>query len=381
MDSGERDAQGQAAVTRKVLDHGLCTGCAACVNLCPYMVYFKDNTIVLHHCDQEAGRCHSYCPRTPTDLEGLRRALFDPADMTPEVGAFKGLYITRAADESIRARAQHGGTVTALIQLAIDEGVIDEAVLSDQNEQFLPNAETVRKSSDAIDRGKSKFVVSPTVCAFNEASKGDAAKIGVVATPCQALALSNMKVNPLLGDETRTEKLALVIGLFCGWALDWRKFKRLLQDKVRDVTVEGVDIPPSKHACMEVYTDAGTLEIPIDEVNECVRESCDYCFDMTCEYADLSVGSARSRDGWEVDKGWNQVIVRTALGEKLLKLAESIGVLEFKAVPEGNIERLKKASANKKRTCIENLKKLTGDAHDLRYLDTDDPVVRIFSVE
>ena len=37
------------------------------------------------------------------------------ADLTREVGAVKGFFITRAAEEGIRRRAQHGGTVTALI--------------------------------------------------------------------------------------------------------------------------------------------------------------------------------------------------------------------------------------------------------------------------
>ncbi len=40
---------------------------------------------------------------------------------------------------------------------------------------------------------------------------------------------------------------------------------------------------------------------------------------MTAEFCDLSVGGARSADGWDVDKGWNQVIVRSDKGEQLFK--------------------------------------------------------------
>jgi hypothetical protein len=40
-----------------------------------------------------------------------------------------------------------------------------------------------------------------------------------------------------------------------------------------------------------------------------------------------------------------------------MALAQSKGVLEFREVPEGNLEKLKKASLNKKRTGAKHLEK------------------------
>ena len=168
---------------------------------------------------------------------------------------------------------------------------------------------------------------------------------------------------------------SLVVGLFCGWALDWRKLNALVTHETGDKNIKGMDIPPSGHACMEVYTDEGTIEIPIEKINRCVRHACNYCFDMTCEFSDLAVGSARSSAGWSVDKGWNQVIVRSSLGQQLIDLAKRKGVLEFKDVPAENIEKLKKASAKKKRACLKNLTIKTGDDDDLIYLDCEDAAV------
>jgi len=192
----------------------------------------------------------------------------------------------------------------------------------------------------------------------------------------QALALAKMKVGPAPEDEARMEKLTLVIGLFCGWALDWQKLQNLLKEKVGDFKIKGLDILPSQHACMDVYTGDRTVKIPIEAVNACVRNNCTYCFDMTCEFADISVGSARSPEGWDVDKGWNQVIVRTSRGADLLAQAREQGVLEFKPVPKKNIENLKKASVKKKRLCLMNLVAKTGNPDDLVYIDPKDPVVR-----
>ncbi|MBT6340758.1 MAG: hypothetical protein HOJ48_15825 [Desulfobacula sp.] len=376
MDEDDKTKEGQQGININVLKQGLCTGCSACVGLCPSMEYYKDKTILFHDCNLPKGRCFTYCPRTPTDLEALRCALFKPEDMVWEIGAFKGLYMTRATDKTIREGAQHGGTVTALIQLALAEGIIDESILADQDDQFLPVAQPIDDVDEVFGKAGSKFVVSPTLLAFNRISQTDTGKIGVVATPCQAMALAKMRVNPVSQDKIRMEKLKLVIGLFCGWALDWRLFQELLKEKVRGCRIKSIDILPSKHACMEIVTDEKIVKIPIKEVLNCVRDNCNYCFDMTCEFTDISVGSARSEEGWDVDKGWNQVIVRTSLGAKLLALAREKCILEFKDVPDKNIEKLKKASANKKRTCLMNLVQKTGSSDDLIYIDPEDPVVR-----
>jgi coenzyme F420 hydrogenase subunit beta len=274
-----------------------------------------------------------------TDLETLRRALFDPKDLTVELGAFRGLHLTRSADESVRAAAQHGGTVSTLMMLALSEGIIDTAVVANEKEDLLTEGIAVQDGRGIIESSKSKFVVSPTIGKFNEAARGPSKKIGLVATPCQALALAKMRVNAVTEDEPIIQKLHLVIGLFCGWALSWEGLKTLISSKLGDTPIQKLDIPPSRHQCMELTTAEGTIEIPLEDVEGLVRESCRYCFDMTCEFSDISVGSARSESGWEVDKGWNQVIVRTKLGEQLIDTARSKGMLEFKDVPEANLDK------------------------------------------
>jgi coenzyme F420 hydrogenase subunit beta len=365
----------QRRLQQQVLDLGLCTGCGACVGNCPYFEYHRDNAVALHDCDLEQGRCYAHCPRTPTDLEQLRTALFDPRDLTPELGAFRGLYLTRAGDETVRASAQHGGTVSALAALAMELGWIDACVHARELEDRQSVGALALDPQTLRNGAGTRFVVSPGVAAFNRASRGTAEKIGVVATPCQALAYAKLRTNPAPEAAAQAKKLALVIGLFCGWALSWREFSRLLEHRVGDARVRAADIPPSRYRRMDVRTDRGTVEIPLDEVLPCVRPNCAACFDLTGEFADLSVGSARSDLGWEVDRGWNQVIVRTPLGQRLLDLARERGCLEFREVPDGNLDKLKAAAMNKKRACVRNLKRASGSASDWLYLSPEDPVL------
>ncbi|MCJ7833764.1 MAG: 4Fe-4S binding protein, partial [Deltaproteobacteria bacterium] len=119
----KNESMGQKELQEKVLKAHLCTGCGACVNLCPYQASYQDEVIMLHSCDLKEGGCFAFCPRTPTDLEALKKNLFDPKDLNPEVGAVKAFYIARANEASIRSGSQHGGTVTALMALALQEGL------------------------------------------------------------------------------------------------------------------------------------------------------------------------------------------------------------------------------------------------------------------
>ncbi|MBT3368753.1 MAG: hypothetical protein HN416_16520, partial [Nitrospina sp.] len=313
--SDMEENQGQAWIKNQVMAQGLCTGCAACVGLCPYQKFYRDQTAIVHECDRTWGRCSAYCPRGQVDLNGLRQTMFDPGDITPELGAVKGLYMTRANDLQIRDRAQHGGTVSTLVALALEERLIDTAVLAESEKNHSTRSVAISTPSEVALLAGSKFSVSPTVAKFNEISQGDDARIGVVATPCQALALARMRVHPQPGDEARVKKLELVIGLFCGWALSFKELSRLIKETAGAEFIEGMDIPPSQHKIMELRTEKGIIEIPMEEIQACVRESCQYCYDLTCEFADLSVGSARSPEGWAVDRGWNQVLVRTDKGQ------------------------------------------------------------------
>ena len=264
--------------------------------------------------------------------------------------------------------------MTALMALAIQEGIIDTAVITEGRKDFLPHGIIAKDPSDIKKLGKSNFVMSPMIAEFNKVAKEEHNKIGVVATPCQALALAKMRLKPIATDANNIDKLKLVIGLFCGWAFSWHKFVDLLRKKTDLDTITGMDIPPSKYHAIEVYTKNGTIKISLDDVTPCIREACLYCFDMTAEFSDIAVGSARLPEGWEVARSWNQVIVRTQVGHELMELARTKGLLEFRDVPDGNLEKLKKASMNKKRMAVKNLIEKSGSSDNLLYLNRNDPV-------
>ena len=369
----------QKILKKEVLEAGLCTGCGACVGLCPYQVIYHDRTVQLHACDLENGKCYDYCPRTSTDLNKLRNLLFDSDDLTPEIGAVKGYYFSRATDSQLREDAQHGGTVTALMELALLEGLIDSAIISAHDQEFGQNGVIVKDKEALRKNSGSKFTVSPTIAVFNRlVAEKNASDIGVVATSCQALALAKMKLKAVKEDRAKIDQLKLVIGLYCGWSLAAEKFNELMvQNNIELESIIGMDIPAGKNS-LEIYAGNGAKSLPLADAKACIRSACNYCLDSTAEFADISVGAARFGDNWEEMRHWNQVIVRTQKGRELIDLAIKRGVLEVKDAPAESLLQLKNAAVEKKITALKNIIRKSGSAKNLLYLDRHDPVLQKF---
>jgi coenzyme F420 hydrogenase subunit beta len=230
------------------------------------------------------------------------------------------------------------------MSLAMEESLVDAAVLTDKV-GLEPIPRTVTSPDDVVRCAASKYTAAPTIAEVNTALKADHAAIGVVATPCQALALAQMRTNSANKGDT-ADKIKLVIGLFCTWALDYRSLESFFSKRVRLDTIKKIDIPPPPAEVMVVENSAGTMEIPLSEIREMIPDSCSYCIDMTGEFSDVSVGVL------EGEPTKNTLIVRTSLGRELVEKATSKGYLHTEAYPEEALEHLQWAAGRKKKRAV-----------------------------
>jgi coenzyme F420 hydrogenase subunit beta len=329
--------------------------------MCPYLVAYRGRIVALDDCDLRQGRCYVFCPRTSLDLDLLSQTVFGVPYAPNELGTVQEIAMARARDEGIRSKAQFGGTVTALASFALDQGLIDSAVLTTSDESILPSGTLAGSTAQVRDCAGSNFVAAPTLAAFNRESEKDAQRIGVVAIPCQALALAKMRASPL-ENRNNIDKLKLVIGLFCTWALRYEELARFLADKVPLGQIVRFDIPPPPANIFQVFTDSGRIDISLDEVRPFIRPTCDVCIDMTAEFADVSVGAAEGAEGW------NTLIVRSDAGRELVEAARAKGVIETAPLPEENLAHLKEASLLKKKRGLKKVVETTGSDEDLLYL-------------
>lgn len=355
------EVKGCRELQSEVLARDLCTLCGACVGMCPYLVAYRGRIVALDECDLRQGRCYVFCPRTSLDLDLLSQTVFGVPYAADELGTVQEITMARAGDEGIRSKAQFGGTVTALASFALDQGLIDSAVLTTSDESILPSGTPAANKAQILSCAGSNFVAAPTLAAFNRQSEGDAQSIGVVAIPCQALALAKMRASPL-ENHNNIDKLKLVIGLFCTWALRYEELARFLADKVPLRQIVKFDIPPPPANLFQVFTDSSRIDISLDEVRPFVRPTCDVCIDMTAEFADISVGAAEGAEGW------NTLITRSDTGRELVEAAQAKGVIETSPLPEENLAHLKEASLLKKKRGLKKVVETTGSDEDLLYL-------------
>jgi coenzyme F420 hydrogenase subunit beta len=355
------EAKGPQELGSEVGERLLCTLCGACVGMCPYRVAYRGRIVVLDECSLSQGRCYSFCPRTPVDLDEVSQAVFGVPYASDELGTFQEIVMSRATDGAIRSKAQYGGTVSALMSFALRESFIDSGVLTSSDERLLPSGTAVQDEAGVLACAGSNFVASPTLATFNREAATDARRIGVVATPCQALALAKMRASPP-EDGNNAGKLRLVVGLFCTWALRYEEFAQFLQERMQVEQITRVDIPPPPANVFEVYTDSRRVTMPLDDVRRFIRPTCDFCIDMTAELADVSVGSA------EGVEGWNTLIVRSGTGKELVEAARAAGALETAALPKENLEHLKEAALLKKRRALRKIVDTTGNTENLLYL-------------
>ena len=335
---------GAGKLVDSVISAGLCCGCGACINLCPYFHSYRGKTAAIFPCNLETGRCFAYCPKVELDPDALSRFLFkQPYDGSP-LGAFRSIHVSRAGAKVKKRAFQSGGTVSAIMYFALRSKRIGGAVLTGK-QGLLPVPSLVTRPADVFRQSLSKYAAAPTLAALNKAVAEGYGNLGVVATPCQSAAIAQMRSNPM-NDPAFKDPTALVVGLFCTWALDFRQFEAFLAERMSLPDIVKIDIPPPPASVLEVYLKEVKREFPLDVIRAFVPEACGYCPDMTAEFADVSVGVLEGRPEM------NTLIVRTERGEEMVREARRLGYLELDELPDENRDHLMWAAANKKKRCI-----------------------------
>jgi coenzyme F420 hydrogenase subunit beta len=349
--------KGLKGLEEKVLERDLCVACGACLSLCPYLRSWKGRVVKLDACDLEEGRCFAYCPRTEVDLDLVYRTVFGKSYEEIEMGPVRKIVIARAKDPVLRKKAQTGGVVSALFHFALEEGMIERGVLTARDGELLPQGKVIRHGKDVLRCAGSSYVSGPTLESLNRGPWKGEERIGVVGLPCQTLALAKMK-SSTLEKRTPIDRVDLVIGLFCTWALAYKPFMAFLRSRLNGLPIQRLNITPPPERILEVRAGGKSHRIPVDDIRPFIRPGCHVCMDMTAELSDISVGTVEGKEGW------NTVVIRTAIGESLLRRAKKAGIVETRSLPKNNLDHLIEASLLKKRRALDALKERGGIEKD-----------------
>jgi coenzyme F420 hydrogenase subunit beta len=335
------ELKGVKELFKEVIDTELCSLCGACTGSCPYLIWYKGRVVLMDNCTLSEGQCYRYCPRTHTDFDAVSDRTFGAPFKKDDLGMVREVFLARSKDAEIRDKGQDGGVVTTLLSVALGEGIIDAAVETKISGDKVPTGFIARSREELLQCAGNSYEVSPVLEALNSIPSDSNEKLGVVGLPCHVEALAKMKTYPPQ-NRVNINNVKLVVGLFCGWVLA-DGFHQFLEDNFDLKRVGKFDIPHHPDHTFDLYTESGKKSVELDDIRKFINPGCMYCWDMTSEFADISVGSGRA-----MFKGWNTVIVRTETGSELMNIAKE-HALEIQPIPDESLTHLKKAALNKKR--------------------------------
>ena len=267
----------------EVITGGLCTGCAGCIIACPHDVLSYNDANGVYkpfhidvdgdernctHGEKGCTMCTRACPRfrsweTEIDVHQHQR------ERTVEevAGITLDIVLARTTDPELADVGQDGGFVSALLAFALENDVIDGALVS----------------------------------AFDlEAGAMQSRKAGKVA-----------------------RRLGLTVGLLCSKTFDDAIFEELFEaqygvkrEEIVKMNIKGV---------FQLWLNDGRyVEVPLKECHAFTREGCKSCPDFAAEHADLSTGGIGESNDWTL------VLVRSEQGRDLLEKMKAAGVVEIR---------------------------------------------------
>jgi coenzyme F420 hydrogenase subunit beta len=295
----------------EVWDTGRCSGCGACVAVCPAdSLSFAEGEMVTcptstGYCKQATdavacGACYAVCPRT--------------VDQHSEtLGKYLDIVSAKAVFDI--PRKQSGGAVTAILASALDEGLIDAIVTVTEDRFTLkPSSVIITKSDVLIQQAGSRYSWwVPLLAALKEAVvMRKFNRIAVVGVPCSVQALARIREsdNDLLVPYARA--IRIVIGLFCTETFDYSSLvqgKLHTHYKIEPHEIRKMDV---KGKLEILKVDNTLLNIPLAELAPCIRKGCHICTDLTALEADISAGSIGTPDGMTT------LLIRTKTGKSFV---------------------------------------------------------------
>jgi len=343
------DLKGFKDLKGDVVDTGLCTGCGACVGTCPLQALEMDYDAdepepkLIGEC-KECGICYSVCPGKDIPLPEMDKKFLGRErnfEKDP-IGIYKSCIKGHAVEEDIRGNTSSGGMISSLLICALEEGIIDAALLAgwrkDKPWRCEPFIATNRE--EVLQGIKSGMMTVPNNALIHEAVvKRGYSKIAVVGCPCHIHAIRKLQLS---GKPKKiVNSIKLTLGLFCAATYYWEGTKHLLQEfgKINDIeSIKAMDYRGGGWpGGLYVLTKDGKIHFIASKHDytwhlfgpaSYKRDRCLMCVDFSAEVADISCGDIFQKVG-AADRRLVATLVRTNIGQDLIELAAAKNYIKF----------------------------------------------------
>lgn len=312
---------------RDVIKNDLCTFCGACTAFCDKAIIKDETVIITEKCGYpNCLKCFSiFCPRTRLPLYDIELKIFGRTRKDPYLGHYLGGFSARSKDPKVLEVCQDGGVVTTLLGFALNNGIIDGAVVARREDAppWKPQPFVARTYEELLDAAGSKYTSSPNLLGLTEAiTRYKLKKMAFVGLPCQIQCIRKIQVSQQ--QEVSISGLKLLIGLFCTETFSYAALIEEILKKKYNLSpdnIEKFDIKKNKFL-IRVESQAEPVAIRLKEMKQYACNGCHYCLDFSSELADISVGSVGS------PLGWSTVFTRTKIGDQIYRALEKSGNID-----------------------------------------------------
>jgi len=139
----------------QVIRPNLCTFCGACMAVCPVNALWPvgEQPTLIGAC-AVCEICYYQCPTVEFSTEDVEMFLFNRTRRLDEpLGICRGVFVGKATKKEIQSQAQDGGVVTALLGCALNQKLIDAAVVASRDSKWEAKPVIATKYDDFEERG------------------------------------------------------------------------------------------------------------------------------------------------------------------------------------------------------------------------------------
>jgi coenzyme F420 hydrogenase subunit beta len=343
---------GQKLPLANIFQRELCTGCGACVAICPQKIielqYLARKGVYsakilpggVESCTG-CGLCEKVCPAIRiVGSEKIRTPLKDTHDILRWlIGDYKKIYVGYAVDNALRYECSSGGMATSILLYKLRTNRIKGALIAmPMTQKVIRHEINLAESEKEIIENKGTIYCQINYAKAWEHIKNFAGKMAIVGQPCQLNAFD------LFSSAKRMNgKGHFKIGLFCGGTNSHRTLNFLFRrmnidpDNILRLRYRSGGWPGRKMvAQVESLKNRGRYSnVTLFDRDSSLLQSylyrfcfsgsffpdiCLACKDQTAEHADISLGDAWIPRYLSSDKvGTNIINCRTRIAQELLE--------------------------------------------------------------
>lgn len=368
------EREGFRKLKEESISTGLCYECGACELVCPNGAlklrkypWCRTPELINDCVSGACDRCYRACAARSVPLTAIetkyfgktrqhcfpgRSGVYPNEHDEDKCGIIRSVYTGVSLYKDAYEQAVSGGIASSILIYALEQGMIDGAVLAgfDPEVPYEAKAVVATTREEIIACAGSKYQPHPQLLGLREAAEKGLKKIAITTTPCNGLSLRKMMLDSEFQEIVGNVKL--VISNICGAHWSRHGTENLIQNwmhtKLEDVAAikyRARPFPGNFAVTLKDGTQAGSGFVEngggLHQLAKFTPEECRYCLEKVASVADIVVGDTWHHPVLSPDllgtysddevakderialarKGMTAVVVRSEIGQQFIDAA------------------------------------------------------------